>query len=325
LVTSNALEWATVADGQIHSLAVTWDSTAGAWELYLDGNLIDSGTGAATGTSFGSGGTLLFGQEQDFVNGGFSSSQVFSGTLYNARFFSDIRTSGEIAASYTSALPHDESGMLAQWEFDNLSSEGGITESVSGNDLTVNYVTEAGFTASNPSLTLGLDENSVNGSVVGTVTGFDIERQTRIQTLLDDYSAETGSFYRYVDTGMDWSTAFANATGATLEGVSGNLITIESATENQLALDILNQNGAVQAYIGASDSVVEGEWYWYDAGSPDAQFPTGTERIRTTRESVRTLQKSLLPPVFGMMSAVDRLKNPSSNLTPTLYSTQQKV
>jgi uncharacterized delta-60 repeat protein len=57
--------------------------------------------------------------------------------------------------------------------------------------------------------------------------------------------------------------------------VSGNLITINSAVENQIAVDLMNSYGATQAYIAASDELVEGEWRWYEAGLPGDKFHQG--------------------------------------------------
>ena len=98
--------------------------------------------------------------------------------------------------------------MLAQWTFDDLSTDGIVTESVSGNNLTVKHVAEAGFTASNPELTFSVDENAVDGTVVGIVSGTDAEREAQIAALLAAdtdlvYNAETGKFYE-VDSG--WHT-----------------------------------------------------------------------------------------------------------------------
>ncbi len=88
LQTASGIDYSTLADGNLQSLAFTWDNTSGDWQVFHDGTLVDSGTGLATGTTFGSGGTLLIGQEQDAVEGGFSAAQTFGGTLHNARFFS---------------------------------------------------------------------------------------------------------------------------------------------------------------------------------------------------------------------------------------------
>ncbi len=171
-------------DGQIHTLSVTWSNTTGSWAVYVDGVLRDSGTGIATGASVTAGGTFVFGQEQDLVGGGFDSSQYFRGTLYDARLFNNVRTANQISQSYDTTLPRTESGLVANWRFDDLSDAGTVTEAVSGNNLSVKNVVGTGFTSSTPTLTLQLNENSVTGSVVGTLHGNDIERDAKIASLL---------------------------------------------------------------------------------------------------------------------------------------------
>ncbi|MEZ6118086.1 MAG: DUF4347 domain-containing protein, partial [Pirellulaceae bacterium] len=64
-VSANSFNYSSLADGQQHSLAITWSNTAGAWQVYVDGTLRDSGTGLKVGATVQSGGTLAFGNDQD--------------------------------------------------------------------------------------------------------------------------------------------------------------------------------------------------------------------------------------------------------------------
>ncbi|MEM7314530.1 MAG: LamG-like jellyroll fold domain-containing protein, partial [Planctomycetota bacterium] len=199
-VTSSAMDYRTLRDGNLHSIAFTWDNAAGDWEFFVDGVSVDSGTGYRTGATIDSGGSLVFGQEQDSVEGGFSTVQQFSGTLSDVRVFDDVRTASEIAASYRSDLPYDEANMIANWKFGQLSSSGVVTDSVTGNNLSLKHTNEAGFSASEASLTYSVNENALDGTVVGSVKGLDAERDAQIAALLAAdsdlrYSAETGKFY----------------------------------------------------------------------------------------------------------------------------------
>ena len=285
-VNSTVFDYLTLWDGAKHSIGFTWDGSNGNWAIYADGVVVDSnlisGTLLASGQTIEGGGVLLFGQEQGSIEGNFSTTQEFFGTLYNTRLFDDVRTEAEMFANYRSTLPHDENGLLAQWTYDNLSVDGVVTDTVNGNNLTIKHTEELGFTRSEASLTFGVDENALNGTNVGKLYGLDPQREVEISLLLAanpnlHFSAETGKFYEYVDTGKDWATAFADAQTSTLNGVNGNLIAISSATENRIVVDILNRHGGPQAWLAASDEGVEGEWRWYDVGSADELFWKGDE------------------------------------------------
>ncbi|MCA9048746.1 MAG: cadherin domain-containing protein, partial [Planctomycetaceae bacterium] len=276
-VSANSFNYSSLADGQQHSLAVTWNNTAGAWQVYVDGTLRDSGTGLKVGATVQSGGTLVFGNDQDRQGNSYDPNQKFSGTLYDVRVFNDVRTAAEIASSYRSDLPYTESGMRANWRFDALSSAGVVTDSVSGNNLTINHLTGTGFVASDPSLTLQVTENAIDGTVVGSVSGIDVDREAKITQLLTAnpslrYSAETGKFYKVVSSATTWATAQTNAIAATLNGVGGQLATIRSAAEFEFVRSVGQTAGISGGWLGASDSAVEGEWRWYDGTTADDRF-----------------------------------------------------
>ncbi len=281
-VQSSAFNYHSLADGEPHTLSVTWDASGGAWEVYVDGVSVDSGTGLAASQALAAGGTLVVGQDQDTVGGGYSSTEFLEGTLYDVRLFDDVRTAAEIATRYNSTVPHDESGLIANWQFDKLSGDGVITESVSGNNLTVAHAAGGGFTSSSPQLSLTVEENALNGTVVGTVSGTDAERDAQIAALLAAdpdlyYDAHTAKFYKAVGSTTTWLTAQSAATGTTLGGVSGQLVTIRSAHENEVVNDIqLNSViGGANTWLGAADIDVEGEWRWYEGATAGDHFWLG--------------------------------------------------
>ncbi|PNY36817.1 hypothetical protein C2E31_10670, partial [Rhodopirellula baltica] len=264
-------------DGNPHTFSWTWNNSAGDWSIYVDGALVESGTGLRAGYTIGTGGALTFGQEQDSVGGTFQLSQVFKGTLFNSRVFSDIRSASEISASYGSSLPFNESGLVAEWKFDHLSIDGVLTETVSGNNLTLRTV--SGFTASEAILTLAVDENALDGTVVGTVQGIDPEREALIASILASdstlvYSAETGKFYRAVTSPTNWTTAESTALSTSLNGVNGQLATIHSAGEQEVLAGIAS-TAAQQLFLGGTDSTSEGDWRWRQSGSNAETFWSG--------------------------------------------------
>ena len=281
-VQSNAMDYSTLADGEQHSLAVTWDSSGGLWEIFVDGALVDSGSGHRAGEALYGGGTLVVGNEQDGIDVGYDTASVLSATLYDVRVFDTVRSDAQIAANYRSTLLFDESGMVANWTFSDLSAAGVTTETVSGNNLTLKHVAEPGFTASNPGLHLVVDEGARNGTAVGTVAATDTEREALIASLLAAdpnlvFSAETGKFYKHWSGAGHFTTATAGAGSQLLNGVGGELATIHSAVDNSAVFEAYNAAGAsAEAWLGGTDATVEGEWRWQSAGSDGDSFWIGT-------------------------------------------------
>ncbi len=268
-----------IFDGNRHSMTATWNQTNGAWAIYLDGTLLGSGTGLANGQTLASGGDLVIGQDMDAGADTWqvTPNSVFKGTLYDVRFFNDVRTASEVAANYRSMLPFNESGMVANWRMNDLSPSGVITGAVSGNDLFVRQMTTPSFTASTPTLSLAVNENSPAGTVVGTIYGTDLDREARIAALLAAdsslrYSAETGKFYKVVSSAGTWSAAQSGAMATTLNSVAGQLVTIRSGHENALVTSMITTT----AWIGGADSQNEGIWRWHSGNSASDQFWQGT-------------------------------------------------
>ena len=82
-------------DGADHQVSFTWDNSAGAWEIFVDGTSVDTGTGLNAGHTIAAGGTITLGQEQDSLGGGFDNDQMFEGTYNDVRIFDDVRTATE--------------------------------------------------------------------------------------------------------------------------------------------------------------------------------------------------------------------------------------
>ena len=86
-------------DGDWHHIAVTWRGSDGQTKLYKDGVQAYSGT-LASGTSITDGGSLVFGQEQDSVGGGFATSQAFLGTMDEVKIYNRTLSALEIQNMY---------------------------------------------------------------------------------------------------------------------------------------------------------------------------------------------------------------------------------
>ena len=275
-VSSSAFNFNTLVGTGQNALSVTWNNATGAWQFFLNGSSIASGTGLQTGATLASGGVLVLGHDQDSVGGGFQSTQAFKGTLFDTRIFNNVRTAGQIASSYNAVLPYNTSGLVANWTFNDQTPAGEITDTVSGNNLTALHATGVGFVADNPTLSLTIEENAANGTVVGNLYGTDADREARITALLAAdsnlrYSAETGKFYKVVTTPVSWTTAQSNAGATALNGVNGQLVTIGSATENALVAS-LSSTAGTDMWIGASDQTSEGTWRWQNGLADGAEF-----------------------------------------------------
>lgn len=78
------------SDGQWHHICATWRNSDGEWKFYKDGKMESTGQGLKTGYTIKAGGSLILGQEQDSVAGGFNSTQSFKGVLTNVNVWSQV-------------------------------------------------------------------------------------------------------------------------------------------------------------------------------------------------------------------------------------------
>ncbi len=279
-VSSSAVNFNTLVGAGPQTLSVTWNNASGSWGFFLNGTSFASGSGLQTGATLASSGVLVLGHDQDVIGGGFQSTQAFKGTFHDVRLFSDIRTANEIASSYRSDLPRNEGNLIGNWKFNDLSIAGITTDSVSGNNFTVRQITLPGFAVDTPVLTLATNENTTTGTVIGNVDGTDNEREARIAALLNAdsslrYSAETGKFYKLINSTSTWSAARSSATATTLGGIAGELFTVGSATENALGLSFAQSMGD-DIWLGFSDTISEGVWRWYSGSNATTQGWQGT-------------------------------------------------
>lgn len=149
-VDSYAMDYRTLADGEQHTLSVTWNNTGGHWAIYVDGELVDRGTGLEDGASLNAGnGTLVYGNEQDSVDGGYDPASALSATLYDVRIWDEARSAEEISLNYqhkfdSGSLP---SGLVANWQMDTIDAGGKIADVVGSNDLTIKHIGTAQFDA----------------------------------------------------------------------------------------------------------------------------------------------------------------------------------
>jgi VCBS repeat-containing protein len=122
-----------IADGEFHHLVLSWDSSTGGLKLYVDGDLSFTGVLEAS-QPISSGGTIVLGQEQDSLGGGFQNNQAFSGTLDEVAIYGSVLSDAQVQTHYQAALI------------------GGVLDNDTDPDstLTVTLVNESSFTSGSP-------------------------------------------------------------------------------------------------------------------------------------------------------------------------------
>lgn len=93
-------------------LATTYDASAGAHELYING--------IKQGSTFTGGQTSLFNSTASFrISGYDGSTNYVDGLIADARIWSDIRTATEILNNYKYRLIGNEANLVGYWQLDN--------------------------------------------------------------------------------------------------------------------------------------------------------------------------------------------------------------
>lgn len=110
-----------------------------------------------------------------------------------------------------------------------------------------------------------------------TVTGID-PLAAQVQDVLAHnpgvhYNFATGKFYAFVATTNTWAGALADAPTHLLAGVTGQLATIYSSTENIFVSGPVANSP--KFWLGAANPTISGDWRWYAGTSPSEQFWTG--------------------------------------------------
>ncbi|XP_075384202.1 pentraxin-4 [Tenrec ecaudatus] len=91
----------TLLDGQWHHLCVIWTAAQGRHWLYVDRRLVATGSRFREGYEIPPGGSLVLGQEQDFVGGGFDSAEAFVGSLAGLAIWGRVLAPGEVSSLAT--------------------------------------------------------------------------------------------------------------------------------------------------------------------------------------------------------------------------------
>jgi PKD repeat protein len=92
-----------VNDNQWHHVVATWSNDTGTVNLYVDGTPRYSLAGVRTGGALTDGGTMVIGQEQDTVGGGFDSSQALQGQLDEVALYPVALSAARVAEHHLAA------------------------------------------------------------------------------------------------------------------------------------------------------------------------------------------------------------------------------
>lgn len=109
-------------DGHWHHVCILWASTQGSYWLHVDRSLVASGSGFREGYEIPPGGSLVLGQEQDWVGGGFDSAESFVGSLAGLAIWDRVLVPGEVSQLATGQVP-PEGAILT---LDNATLEGRV-------------------------------------------------------------------------------------------------------------------------------------------------------------------------------------------------------
>nr|XP_006130647.1 pentraxin-4 [Pelodiscus sinensis] len=88
-------------DGRWHHVCVIWSSLQGKFWFYVDRRLAALGSRFQEGYEIPPGGSLILGQEQDVVGGGFDPSEAFVGRLAGFAIWDRALTPGEVSSIVT--------------------------------------------------------------------------------------------------------------------------------------------------------------------------------------------------------------------------------
>ncbi|MFD0914909.1 tandem-95 repeat protein [Pseudahrensia aquimaris] len=276
-------------DGSAHTVSFVWDNSGGLWAMYVDGIKVGDGTGVSSGETIYTGGQLAFGVDQDLPGGGFEATQVFKGSLHDARIFNQALLQTEIAANVNVDLPASTTGLVADWRF-GAGGTNDIVDVVSGNNL--NHFGSGNL----PIGVLGVNENALVGSVVADLATVDANfSDTHTYTIISDPSGnfDISGDQLIVATGATIDAADANYSVTIRSTDSGGLSTTRTLTINPQADSAWGQPVSAAQIVGtpAADPLNgtdEGE-YIYGQGADDTINGGGGDDVINGQDGADTI------------------------------------
>lgn len=115
-----------ISRGSWQHICVSWSQRGGSWQAYQGGKLRGEGHSLATGHHIRPGGTLILGQEQDVVGGGFDSTQALVGELSQVGMWDRVLSPTQVAS--LSRCGRIGQGGVAVWTESQIEVHGGATK-----------------------------------------------------------------------------------------------------------------------------------------------------------------------------------------------------
>ncbi|XP_078346924.1 uncharacterized protein LOC144632199 [Oculina patagonica] len=115
-----------IKENQWHHICATWNNTNGDWQLYKDGKLEKTDTGFKMNHVIPSGGTVVIGQDQDSVGGGFEHDAAFGpGEVTEVNLWGTVLSASDIAAQHANCTITPAS-LVHSWAQFNYSIHGNV-------------------------------------------------------------------------------------------------------------------------------------------------------------------------------------------------------
>ncbi len=90
-----------IEENQWHHFCITLENTEDDWQFYKDGKLADTGTGKMINHTIPSGGTVVIGQNQTSMGGGFDYDTAFGpGEVTEVNLWGTVLSASDIAAQH---------------------------------------------------------------------------------------------------------------------------------------------------------------------------------------------------------------------------------
>ncbi|MGP6089811.1 LamG-like jellyroll fold domain-containing protein [Antarctobacter jejuensis] len=254
-------------DGQEHRIALSLSTVTGivgsrdkaGFSLHVDGEEVYSYR-APVGSIFGgltAGGSLIFGQEQDAVNGAFNSNQVLQGEVGEVRFWNRAMGASEIAQkAFGSVDPVTEPGLVSLWRPDPATGQ--MADDLGGAPLTPRTISGTGPVPQIVSQTGGGNDTMNGGAgddlIDGGLGNDDLTGGLGNDSLIGGAGEDTASYAGEDVVTVDLSITGAQDTGHGLDVLTG----IEHVTSGS-ANDRLFGNGqANRLTAGLGNDILNG-------------------------------------------------------------------